>query len=73
MNRSSGSSGRPGSTWVSPAEGVAPDTLRFFVRAGLLPDASPEVEVTPVIEALEAAPGRGGDDCDRARLSIPAT
>jgi DNA-binding transcriptional MerR regulator len=26
---------------------VAPDTLRFFVHAGLLPDAPPEVELTP--------------------------
>ena len=41
------SSNRPGSTWVSPAVGVAPDTLRFFVHAGLLPDAPPEVELTP--------------------------
>ena len=41
------SSNRPGSTWVSPAVGVVPDTLRFFVHAGLLPDAPPEVELTP--------------------------
>jgi MerR family mercuric resistance operon transcriptional regulator len=41
------SSSRPGTTRVSPSVGVAPDALRFFGRAGLLPDASPDVEVTP--------------------------
>mgnify|MGYP001098264823 FL=1 len=40
-------SSRPGSARLSPSVGVAPDTLRFFVHAGLLPDAPPEVELTP--------------------------
>lgn len=41
------SSSRPGTTRVSPPAGVASDALRFFVRAGLLPDASPDAGATP--------------------------
>jgi DNA-binding transcriptional MerR regulator len=41
------SSSRPGITQVSPPVGVVPDALRFFVRAGLLPDASPNAAVMP--------------------------
>jgi MerR family mercuric resistance operon transcriptional regulator len=41
------SSSRPGITPISPPEGVAPDALRFFARAGLLSDASPGADVTP--------------------------
>jgi len=40
------SSSRPGTTRVSPPAGVASDALRFFVRAGLLPDASPDAYAT---------------------------
>jgi DNA-binding transcriptional MerR regulator len=32
---------------MSPPVGVTPDALQFFVRAGLLPDASSNAAVTP--------------------------
>jgi DNA-binding transcriptional MerR regulator len=41
------SSSRPRTTRVSHPGGVTPDALRFFVRAGLLPDALPGAEVAP--------------------------
>jgi MerR family mercuric resistance operon transcriptional regulator len=41
------SSSGPGTLQVSSPTGVASDALRFFVRAGLLPDASPDTELTP--------------------------
>ena len=43
---SRGSSG-PGSARLSPSVSVAPDALRFLVRAGFLSDASPDADVTP--------------------------
>jgi MerR family copper efflux transcriptional regulator len=43
----SGSSNRLKSSGSHPELRIAPDTLRFLVRSGLLPDASPDAGATP--------------------------